>query len=318
MLPYLQRDYDEIDWLCSVGTIPLIEHNPRLNRVMRFPDNVIPLKHLHNYYEFCAEDYDKSFVLTQAVEGKFLPAYPQREYYYPIAKRRKKCNENYIESQIRGCGYEPEGNDTGELYFDATDIMRAKQLRHALKGKYIILWALVGSSIHKGYMHLESVMEMVFKAIPEAVLFLVGSFEDSFKFSWPHPKVINFGLEKFPVMSSFALAKYADLVIGPETALLNAAGCFDTPKICMLTHSSWKNLCATWKNDFSLQAQCWCSPCHILHKYTQIWQNMCTLDKHAFSMYGVPVPACTGEGFPKQFVFDRICEAYETTRKGHI
>jgi hypothetical protein len=115
-------------------------------------------------------------------------------------------------------------------------------------------------------------------------------------------------------MSAFALTKFADLVIGPETALLNAAGCFDTPKITLLTHSSRENLCSTWKNDYSLQAGCWCSPCHYLHKYTHIWQNVCQLDKYSWGKYGKPIPACTAEGFPPKVVFDRIMEVYETRK----
>lgn len=237
-----------------------------------------------------------------------------RDYYLCMAKRRKNADVNYIEEQIRICGYTPEGGDVGELYFGSEDVVTAKNIRSKLKNKWIILWALAGTSIHKGYMYLQRVMDMVFEAIPESVLFLIGSKEEAVRLSWVDPRVINFGLDGHGYMTSFALAKYADLVIGPETSLLNAAGCFDTPKIALMTHSSIKNLCSTWRNDFSLQAGCWCSPCYYLHKYTHIWKNVCQLDKYAWSKYGKAIPACTAEGFPTKVVFDRIMEVYETRK----
>ena len=48
----------------------------------------------------------------------------------------------------------------------------------------------------------------------------------------------------------------------------NAAGCFDTPKITLLSHSSHENLCKYWKNDYCLEPDktlAPCYPCHCLH-----------------------------------------------------
>jgi hypothetical protein len=58
------------------------------------------------------------------------------------------------------------------------------------------------------------------------------------------------------------MTEYVDLVISPETGVLNASGCFDTPKIGLLTHSNKTNLTKYFKNDYSLQAETECSPCH--------------------------------------------------------
>lgn len=313
-LKYLERDFN-VDWLCSPSSIPIIEHNPRISRIIRYTPDSIPLDRLDEYYKFLSTDYDRTVVLSGSVEGQYLKAYPHPDYYWCMAKRRKNTDGNFIEEQIRTCGYTPEGGDVGELYFGSEDVVTAKNIRRELKNKWIIMWALAGSSIQKGYLHLQRVMEAVFKAIPESVLFLIGSKEEALRLSWADPRVINYGLENKRYMTSFALAKFADLVVGPETALLNAAGCFDTPKIAMMTHSSIKNLCATWRNDFSLQAKCWCSPCYYLHKYTHIWKNVCTLDKYSWHKYGKAIPACTAEGFPPQYVFDRIMEVYNTRKE---
>ena len=47
------------------------------------------------------------------------------------------------------------------------------------------------------------------------------------------------------IRKSLLWTKYADLVIGTETGILNGAGCFDTPKIVMLSHSTEENLSKT-------------------------------------------------------------------------
>ena len=315
VIPYVQRDYAEIDYLCSPHTAPILEHNPRLNRIMKYTRDSVPLDQLHSYYKLLSQDYDMTFVLTQTVESRLVFAYPQEQYYYPLAKRRKLCSDkNYIEEQIRACGYEPEGNPKAEIYFGKEDILAAKQLRHRLKKHFLILWPQVGSSINKGYLHFGRVADMVLDTIPEAIILTAGEFGEAFKLSLVDDRIINLGLMNLAPMTTFAVSKIVDLVIGPDSAVLNASGCFDVAKICMLNHSSKTNITKHWTNDFSIQAQCYCSPCHYLHKYTYIWQNVCPLDKYSFAKYGKAIPACTAEGFPPRLVFDRIMEVYETRK----
>ena len=81
------------------------------------------------------------------------------------------------------------------------------------------------------------------------------------------------------------MTKYADVVVGPETGLMVAAGCFDTPKIMMLSHSSEENLTKYWKNCTALSAGVECQPCHQLH-YTR---DSCPLDVR------MGHPICMGE-----------------------
>jgi len=47
----------------------------------------------------------------------------------------------------------------------------------------------------------------------------------------------------------------ADLVIGPETGVLNAVACEEVPKIVFLSHSSEENLTRDWVNTTSLQSK---------------------------------------------------------------
>jgi ADP-heptose:LPS heptosyltransferase len=84
---------------------------------------------------------------------------------------------------------------------------------------------------------------------------------------------------RWSIRESLAFAEAADLVIGTETGLLNAAGSMDVPKIITLSHSSPKMLTKHWANTIALQQPngvgCTKSPCRQLHggNNSSAWQD---------------------------------------------
>jgi ADP-heptose:LPS heptosyltransferase len=65
--------------------------------------------------------------------------------------------------------------------------------------------------------------------------------------------------------------QHADVVVGPETGVLNSVCMEDVPKVIYLSHSSPDNLTKHWKNTEVVTPQntpCW--PCHRLH-YDTTW-----------------------------------------------
>jgi hypothetical protein len=81
----------------------------------------------------------------------------------------------------------------------------------------------------------------------------------------PEAKILEAGWEKedrvhercgvWKIRETMAFLDQADLVIGPETGVLNAVACADVPKVCFLSHSSVKNLTRDWVNCTSLFSQ---------------------------------------------------------------
>ena len=68
------------------------------------------------------------------------------------------------------------------------------------------------------------------------------------------------------IRRSLSFCDQADLVVGPETGVLNCAAFLDTPKVCMLSHSSNVNLTRDWVNTTVIEPQnVECYPCHRLH-----------------------------------------------------
>jgi ADP-heptose:LPS heptosyltransferase len=109
-----------------------------------------------------------------------------------------------------------------------------------------------------------------------------------------HPRVTRRSGE-FGIRKSMVLTKYADLVIGPESSVINAASCFDTPKILLLSHASVENLSKYWKNTTNIFANVPCYPCHKLHY---------TLDCPLVEQ--IKAPVCMGKLPP-----ERLLEAVE-------
>ena len=316
LFPYLKNDGFELHVLTGDRGWDILKHNPTIDRLIWYEADSIPIDDLEDFYVNLSRDYQKIVVLTGSIENILLKSYPNADYYWSLAKRRKHCGDkNYYEHTIRLGGYEPNGVRTGQLYFSGSQIAYAKNFRKKYRDKFIILWALSGSGIHKSYLHYSTVVDRILREIPDALIVEAGiPAEWQIAYQKPHSRVIPLLMEERPIMDTFALTSVADLVVGPETGILNAAGCFDTPKICLLTHSSKKNLTATWKNDYSLQALCACSPCHQLHKVYAAWTGVCPAEKEILEKYGKHYPACVGEGFPPDIIVNQIRKVYDASR----
>lgn len=83
----------------------------------------------------------------------------------------------------------------------------------------------------------------------------------------------------WPLREALALAKQAQVVIGQETAILNAVGFEPMRKIVLLSHSTRENLTRDWVNTESLQgASAQCYPCHRIH-LAQLGGKFCNWDR---------------------------------------
>ena len=86
---------------------------------------------------------------------------------------------------------------------------------------------------------------------------------------WEKEPRVHCQAAKWSIRESMAFAEVADLIIGTETGLLNAAGMMDTWKIIILSHSSKEMLTKHWVNTIVLEQPegggCVKHPCRQLH-----------------------------------------------------
>ena len=343
------------------GSLEAIKNNPYIDEIAVQRRNQVNPANLQEYWEELATKCDRFVNLTGCVEDSLL--IPDRNMYKAAAALREKAPEasdldlmhlviqqyrkmvgpkNYYDAHLERAGLSERGLN-GELYFKLEEELPAIDFRQRHKDHFVILWSLAGSAYHKWYPWFHKVVDMVMVKIPEAVVVSVG--EDACQLmERPESARCLPRAGKWKWRQSLVMTKYADLVIGAETGILNAAGCFPTPKITLLSHSTHDNLCKYWKNDYCLAPEnTFCYPCHMLHyvhpvgvhceqcglthkehqddvlyQYGEgIW-SCPTIGIHEDAEGTTPFPLCQAQGIPPERVFNRIKEVYEVWKSKRL
>jgi len=287
VLPYIKKDGYEIIFHGNQRGEEVLRYNPHIDEWWMYEDGSIPIDDVPDYYKKIARDFDETVILTGVIENQFLVSLGHPEYLTSIEERREKIgNRNYYDAHVEVLGYKPN-KPMAEIYFSKEETAKGKTWKRKNKKFFKIVWVLIGSSVQKIYRYFEPVVRTFLGKHENVKIFTVGAYESKL-LTFNHERVVN--TMSSPLELSFRdsmlLTKYADLVIGPETGILAAAGCFKTPKICLLSHAGKNALTKYWQNDYSFQAPCSCSPCYFLHKWTKVWKEVCQISE-------LGLPACT-------------------------
>jgi ADP-heptose:LPS heptosyltransferase len=354
---------------CSEVARDVLKHCPYVDELAVQIRDYVPNKGtvsgpLWDYWKELSTKYDKFINLTGAAEETLLvpdarlmnmmeqlrvqhPELNEENLFYNAirAVREQVGDANYYDNHLKKAGYSDTGMN-GELFFSEQEEIMAQGFRDKYPGRFIVMWVLSGSSYHKRYPYFQQVAQELVVRNPDILLISVGDAECALiERSESNKYLPRSG--RWLLRTSLVMTKYVDLVIGPETGILNAAGCFATPKITMLSHSSHENLCKYWKNDFCIapdQKEVFCHPCHVLH-YTHTLNEACpscNSATHSFNAIGqkpgavggmwtcpyevtpgtkdragvgVPSPLCTTRLRPEK-VAARIDEVYKMWREG--
>lgn len=268
LIKQLHEDGYEVTMNITDYAAPIIENNPHVDNLILQEREAIPNLDLGSYWDEWRGDYDKYINLSESIEGRLLKVENRKEFYTTKEWRHQTCGSiNYYDWTMELGGYPGLRGTRGEMFFSREEKLEALKLRNELKDKFVVFWALNGSSHHKVFPLLMPVAYEWLAKHPDAVIILSGGPEAQ-KYEFDHPQVLKtagkWSLRK--VLSTIGLV--ADAVVGPESMALNVAACFDVPKITFLSHSSHDNLCKYWVNDFCMepdQEMAPCYPCHQLH-----------------------------------------------------
>jgi ADP-heptose:LPS heptosyltransferase/SAM-dependent methyltransferase len=241
----------------------VLKHNPNIDEFLIQDPGAVPDEDLEKYWSVISEGFDKVVNMSGAVEGRLLVREGSEEFQWSDSKRRRECNKNYLDESMAWAGYPEKTGAKMTLHFTEQEEALAQSFRSTYRDKFIILWSLAGSSFHKLYPWAPQIGTEVVKRMENAMVITVG---DNLcrMLEWDAPDTLKRS-GCFTVRQSMILTKYCDLVVGPETGILNAAACYDTPKIVFMSHSSPTNLTRDWKNCIAMSAKdCKCQPCHKL------------------------------------------------------
>lgn len=280
---------------------PVLRENPFVDEFIIMRDATeIPYLELDQFWSQIGRRFERVVNLTKSVEGTLIRCEGDESFHWPHDMRHKECNYNFQDRTMELAGYPEAKGCLPELYFSDIEETLAKNFRENHRDKFVILWSLSGSAFHKIYPFAEYVAgDMCVTHKDDVQIITVGD-ELCKILEWQNSITTN-RAGQWTVRQSFIMTKYADLVIGPDTGLLNAASAFDTPKIVFLSTNSVENLTKYWKNTTSLMPEdCECYPCHRL-----IVSNSCPRGTVAGT-----APECT-EHIKPELVKAAILKYYE-------
>lgn len=244
----------------------IIRHDPNVDAWIIQDENQVPNPALHDYWAAWERRFTRFVQLSESIEGTLLAMPGRANHAWPHAVRHRHLNRNYLEwtaelAQI-------DGIPKGRFYPTPAEMERAtaQLARHGGDDSFHVVFALAGSSVHKFTPYQDAVIARLLIERPEAVVYLVG--DEACKIletGWEQePRVVCLSGE-LSIRDTLTLAQCADLVLGPETGVLNAVAFEAMPKIVLLSHSSHENLTKHWQNCIPLAGEVPCYPCHRLH-----------------------------------------------------
>lgn len=279
IVPELKKQGYHVTFNSTPDAIHLLKNNPHIDAYMPQEKDFVPNVQLGPYWEQWKLEgrYDKIINLCESVEGGLLQLPGRLQHGYSHEARQKLFNVNYLERthDIAGVPH----NFDARFYTTDKEEREAKATRAKIGDAPAIVWTIHGSAPHKVYPYTQVVLAWLLEKTPAHIyLFsdkgigvqLFNGIKESLEAHEPKLDMSRIhGIQgTWDIRNSLTFAKHADVVVGPETGILNGVGFEDVPKVIMLSHSSEENLTKHWKNTTVLQptnTECPCFPCHVLH-----------------------------------------------------
>jgi ADP-heptose:LPS heptosyltransferase/predicted SAM-dependent methyltransferase len=265
ILPGLKEQGYHITFYCNPRTLEVLRHDPHIDDFYLQDTDQVPNQMLPEFWAHEAKKYEKFINLSESVEGPWLALPGRTNHSWPLAVRQKYLDVNYMEFQhdLAGVPMPPQPK------FYATDDEKAwaKKESARIGGDMLVMYALAGSSVHKVWPQQDQLFARILLKYKQARIVTVGDEGSSMlEIGWENEPRVAKMAGKYTFRQSMSLLDECDMVIGPETGMLNAAAHMSMPKIVFLSHSSANNLTKHWLNTQALEpvnTPCW--PCHMMH-----------------------------------------------------
>lgn len=269
ILPYLTEKYDVYFETNTKGYL-LFMDDPRFKQVAYFKDvHSCPLEERDAIFKARWDKLreqvkpDLEINLNGSLELECIAEDFQKEFWLPVGERRAMFGQHgFYDAVFKRCGIDPKDIKTlNGMHFDEEQIKHVEAWREKHKDKFVVILPIAGSTAQKVVHNFKEIALAILDKYEDALIYLAGD-ETCRAHVFEHPRVKTMIGEDVTPKQAVHMAGYADMVIGPETFLLAAAGMWGTPKIIHATTSSVWQMTQYQQNDFSIQAPIHCSPCH--------------------------------------------------------
>lgn len=263
VLPYLKEQGYHITVYAQPNTYEVLKHDPHIDEFYIQDPGQVPGEFLMEFWDHERAKYDKWVNLSESVEGELLPNRDKLIFDWPHEARHMLCNVNYSEVTHAIAGVPLPIRQA----FYPSDEERAWAKKQREKIGPCVVYSMAGSGINKIWPHMDALIARIMIATKSMKVILAGDAEsrDALALPWAKEPRVLIKAGEWSIRQAMAFCERADMVIGPETGLLNACAMMETPKLVFLSHSSQENLTKHWVNTIALEPTgVSCYPCHKL------------------------------------------------------
>ena len=254
----LKREGYHVTLFSSLPGADVVLHDPNIDNIVLFDKDQVPNGNLTDFWAWQKKKFDKWVNLSESVEGTLLGMQGRISATFPPLVRHGLMNRNYVEFQ-HALAEVPYVLDS-HFYRTPDEVKWAKRDRVKLGVGPVVVWSLAGSSVHKTWAGLDNVLASILVEFPTARVVLTGG---------PDCVLLEAGWENEPrilrksgvwsIRETLSFCQEVDLVIGPETGVLNAMACEPVAKVVFLSHSTHENLTRDWTNTTQLPRAICCT-----------------------------------------------------------
>ena len=259
----------------------ILRSNPYVDELLIQRKDQIYADRLDEYWAHFDGLFDKIIQFSESVEGSLLlvgdrtvelaegPTLIKGDERFEWDKDRihAACDVNYMEKMhdIAEVDYEFDCR----FYPTKKEEERVRNWKKKkVKTKYLVMNVLSGSSVHKVWPWNDALMARFLDIRKDVTFVTVGDYACKLlEQGWESESRVLTTSGEWPIRDVLALAKLCNVVVGPETGVLNSVSSYDKiHKTLFLSHSSKENLSKHWKNTTSFEPfDADCYPCHKLH-----------------------------------------------------
>jgi ADP-heptose:LPS heptosyltransferase len=257
---------------CSPPGADIITHDPNIDVIQLQDKDQVPNQNLGEFWAHIAKKYDKFVNLSESIENTLLSTPGRIQHTWSPALRHRWMNQNYMTLQHAIA----DVPDVPQVRFFATSEEHKWARKEKAKlGAFVIAWSLAGSSVHKTWPYLDSVIAALMIDFPDVQVVLLGNTAGKIlEQGWENEKRVHRRAGEWHIRESLAFVEECDLIIGPETGVMNSVSMRPMPKVVFLSHSTDENLTRDWVNTHVLASETTVCPgrgnneapaCHQLH-----------------------------------------------------
>ncbi len=275
----LKADGYHVTLFCETRGYAIAKSDKSYDRFIIQDKDQVPNQLLGPYWAYWEKKFDRWINLSESVEGSCLAMPDRISGQWPHEMRQKYFSMNYLEfmHDIAGTNYKWFAKEQKFVPTKDEEIWALEQ-----KLKYpgiVILYALSGSAVHKVWPWMDQIFARLLTATDATIVTVGDEKAKILEAGWTkEPRVIS-QAGNWSIRESLAFAQVADVVIGPETGVLNCSAFNErVAKVVFLSHSSHENLTRDWKNTIAIAPTD--TPCYPCHKMIYSW-DQCNQAKDA-------------------------------------